>query len=182
MNSEFFFSYNDWSTMAKKKTVYHTIYPSCVNAMKGRKSFSKVSLWYVSKTKEKCVRAIKRGKVFQCVYVLNEFLSTCVLWCMRTWNVISEWCWVKEFSQACIYILKGVTMMPPSGKYIKLREDDPRGRFFWWLFGFYDIPTFVGYLMPNPFYTNNQFYFKQFRLAWVHSLIVKNISISSYSI
>ena len=31
------------------------------------------------------------------------------------------------------------------------------------------------------FYTNNQFYFKQFRLTWVHSLIVKNISISSYS-
>ena len=27
-----------------------------------------------------------------------------------------------------------------------------------------------------------QFYFKQFSLAWVHSLIVKNISISSYSV
>ena len=24
--------------------------------------------------------------------------------------------------------------------------------------------------MPNLFYTNNKFYFKQFRLAWVHSL------------
>ena len=34
--------------------------------------------------------------------------------------------------------------------------------------------------MPNPFYTNNQFYFKQCRLEWVHSLIVKNISISSF--
>ena len=32
------------------------------------------------------------------------------------------------------------------------------------------------------FYTNNQFYFKKFSLAWVHSLIVKNISISSYSV
>ena len=32
------------------------------------------------------------------------------------------------------------------------------------LFGFYGISTFVGYLMPNPFYTNNQFYFKQFSL------------------
>ena len=32
------------------------------------------------------------------------------------------------------------------------------------------------------FYTNNQFYFKQSSLAWVHSLIVKNISISSYSV
>ena len=36
-----------------------------------------------------------------------------------------------------------------------------------WLFGFYDISTFVGYLMPNPFLNNNQFYFKQFSLAWV---------------
>ena len=32
------------------------------------------------------------------------------------------------------------------------------------------------------FYSNDQFYFKQFSLAWVHSLIVKNISISSYSV
>ena len=38
--------------------------------------------------------------------------------------------------------------------------------------------TFVGYLMPNPFFnTNKQFYFKQVNLAWVYSLIVKNISI-----
>ena len=32
------------------------------------------------------------------------------------------------------------------------------------------------------FYTNNQFYFKQISLTYVYSLIVKNISISSYSI
>ena len=38
-----------------------------------------------------------------------------------------------------------------------------------WLFGFYGISTFVGYSMPNPF-LNNQFYFKQFSSAWVHSL------------
>ena len=50
-----------------------------------------------------------------------------------------------------------------------------------WLFGFYGISTFVGYLTPNPF-LYNQFYFKQFSLAWVHSLIVKNIFISSYSV
>ena len=42
-----------------------------------------------------------------------------------------------------------------------------------WLFGFHGISTFEGYLMPNLFYTNNQFYFKQFSLASVHSLIVK---------
>ena len=38
-------------------------------------------------------------------------------------------------------------------------------RFVGWLFGFYGISTFVGYLMPNPFYTNKQFYFRQFNLA-----------------
>ena len=32
------------------------------------------------------------------------------------------------------------------------------------------------------FNANSQFYFKQFSWAWVHSLIVKNISISSYSV
>ena len=41
-----------------------------------------------------------------------------------------------------------------------------------WLVGFYGISTFVGYLTPKPFYANDQFYFKQFSLAWVHSLIV----------
>ena len=54
-----------------------------------------------------------------------------------------------------------------------------------WLFGFYGISTFVGlfnYIMPNPFLNKNQFYFKQFNLAWVNSLIIKNISISSYSV
>ena len=36
---------------------------------------------------------------------------------------------------------------------------------FVYLLGFYGIPTIVGYLMPNPFYTNKHFYFKQFSLA-----------------
>ena len=31
-----------------------------------------------------------------------------------------------------------------------------------WLFGFYDVSTFVGNLTPNPFYSNSQFYFEQF--------------------
>ena len=42
-----------------------------------------------------------------------------------------------------------------------------------WLFDFYGISTFVGYLMPNSFLYNNQLYFKQFGLVAVHSLIVK---------
>ena len=41
------------------------------------------------------------------------------------------------------------------------------------LFVCYGISTFVGYLMPNPFYSNKYFYFKQFHLGKVHSLIVK---------
>ena len=44
------------------------------------------------------------------------------------------------------------------------------------------ISTFEGYFTPNPCYANNHFYFKQFSLAWIHSLIVKNIYISSYSV
>ena len=38
---------------------------------------------------------------------------------------------------------------------------------------FYGISTIVGYLMPILSFTYKQFYFKQFRLAWVHSLNVK---------
>ena len=45
-----------------------------------------------------------------------------------------------------------------------------------WLFGFYDISTYVVYLTQDPFL------YKQFSLAWVHSLIVKNIYITSYSV
>ena len=51
-----------------------------------------------------------------------------------------------------------------------------------WLVGFYELSTIVDYLMPNPFLYKNQFYFKQFSLAWVHSFNVKNISISNYSV
>ena len=45
-----------------------------------------------------------------------------------------------------------------------------------WLVGWLD---FMAY---QPFYTNHQFYFKQFSLAQIHSLIVKNISISTFSV
>ena len=45
---------------------------------------------------------------------------------------------------------------------------------------------YLGFMAYQPlcqihFYTNNQFYFKQFSLAWVYSLIVKNISIKLFS-
>ena len=41
------------------------------------------------------------------------------------------------------------------------------------MFVCYGISTFVGYLCQIHFYTNKLFYFKQFNLALVHSLIVK---------
>ena len=44
------------------------------------------------------------------------------------------------------------------------------------VFWVYGISTFVGYLMPNPFF------FKQLSLPQVNGLIVKNISIWSYSV
>ena len=38
-------------------------------------------------------------------------------------------------------------------------------RLIWFgLVWFYDISTFVGYLMPNPFLYNKQLYLKQFSL------------------
>ena len=64
------------------------------------------------------------------------------------------------------------------GNDIKPSDGDAPA-FVGWLVGFYGISIFVGYLTPNPFYVNNQFYLKQFSLARLHSLIVKNISISN---
>ena len=52
-----------------------------------------------------------------------------------------------------------------------------------WLVGLiYGLSTFVGYLTQIHFYVNDQFYFKQFTLAWVHISIVKSISISNNSV
>ena len=52
-----------------------------------------------------------------------------------------------------------------------------------WLVGwFLCLSSFVSYLMPNPLHTNEQFYIKQFSLAYRHSLIVKNISIKLFSL
>ena len=51
-----------------------------------------------------------------------------------------------------------------------------------WLSGFYGKSAFLGYLTPNPFYTNIQFYLKQFSLAWVHSLIAKTFLFQSIQI
>ena len=55
-------------------------------------------------------------------------------------------------------------------------------RLIGWLVWFYGISTFVGNLMPNPFlFQTIQFSIRtQFKCKY--SLIVKNISISSYSV
>ena len=47
------------------------------------------------------------------------------------------------------------------------------------------VVSWLGFIVISRrihFYVNNQFYFNQFSLAWVHSLIVQNISILNYSI
>ena len=46
------------------------------------------------------------------------------------------------------------------------------GSFWFILVGFYSTTIIVSYFMPNPFYTYKQFYFKQFSLAQIHSLIL----------
>ena len=56
-----------------------------------------------------------------------------------------------------------------------------------WLFGFYGISTFVGYLMPNPFFMKIVlFQTIQFSISTQfkckYRLIVKNVSISSFSV
>ena len=54
---------------------------------------------------------------------------------------------------------------------------------FIWVFVFYGLSNFEGFFnVKSIFYANIQFFFKQFSLAWVHSLIIKDISISSYSV
>ena len=52
---------------------------------------------------------------------------------------------------------------------------------FGWL-GFMAYQTFVGYLMPNPLLCKRSVLFQTIQSEWVHNLIVKNISISNYSV
>ena len=50
------------------------------------------------------------------------------------------------------------------------------------LFEFYGISTFVGYLMPDPFFFQINNSISNNPLLHKYSLIVKNISISGYSV
>ena len=51
-----------------------------------------------------------------------------------------------------------------------------------WLGSLWHINLCIFFNTKSIFYANIQFYFKQFNSAWVSSLIVKNTSISSYSV
>ena len=75
-----------------------------------------------------------------------------------------------------------------SGSYRQKNKNLPRLHLFnhiGWVIGCLGFmayqPLYVIYHQIH-FYANSQFYFKQISLAWVDSLIVKNISISSYSV
>ena len=67
----------------------------------------------------------------------------------------------------------------------KEETEENHGKKVGWLVGWFILmayePLQVIYCQINV-HTNNHFYFKQFSLEWVHSLIVTNISISSYSV
>ena len=54
--------------------------------------------------------------------------------------------------------------------------------FLFFYFNDLSIGWLVGWLGLRHINLCSQFYFKQFSLAWVYSLIVKNISISNYSV
>ena len=47
------------------------------------------------------------------------------------------------------------------------------------LIWFYGISTIVGHIMPNPFYTYKQFYFKQFSLAGVQFFVYTQLKVKT---
>ena len=101
-----------------------------------------------------------------------------IAWCLR--HPFLEECWQRQGIFVPAMHLSFSSYLAHTNKKGLL----PYSNLVIWfgLVWFYGISTFVGYLTPNPFYVNNQFSLKQFGLAWVHSLIVKNISISTYSV
>ena len=68
----------------------------------------------------------------------------------------------------------------PSWKRKAVKFTNNVSWFVVWVFMAYNLLEVI--YRQIYFYVNNQFYFKQFSLTLVHSLIVKNISISSYSV
>ena len=72
----------------------------------------------------------------------------------------------RRFFQAAIVsiLLYGCTTWTLT-KWLEKKLDGNYTRIWFGLVWFYGISTFLGYLTPNPFYVNNQFYLKQFGLA-----------------
>ena len=68
---------------------------------------------------------------------------------------------------------KVLSLTKPKGKLYKTKNDNMKKK---------SPRNYITIKCQIHFYTNNQFYFKQFSLAWVHSLIAKKISITSYSV
>ena len=121
-----------------------------------------------------CVTSCLCGEIVKHIRILNKntwyHITVCKLFVLNrnTWYLVTV-CKLFIFDRNTWYhrtVCKIFVLDRNTWYHIK----------FGWMVGFYGISTFVGYL------TNNQFYFNQFSLAWVHSLIGKNISISSYSV
>ena len=83
-------------------------------------------------------------------------------------------CWCISKDKVINYVIQRclITGHTTGGWPAKTNTYQLFGGLVSWLVGFNCISTFVGYILPNPFFTNN-FYFKQFSLTEIHNLIVK---------
>ena len=131
------------------------------------------------KTKAEKFCVCERESMLVCVCVCvceTENVSVCV--CVRACVCVCGCVLPKVF----LYIFNQRAKKTKAEKLYVYERVSMFDCLFVCLFRFYGISTFLGYLKLNPFYTNKLFYFKQSSLASVHSLIVKNIYISSYSV
>ena len=117
--------------------------------------------------------------IYICVYAFTQLLRTSSLRHKVSFISGVEHVWIQRFSFFWVRCYTKIRYSQPLHWFINLRT--VFAHLLGWLVGLYGISTFIGYLTPNRFYAYRPFYVKQFSLAWVHSLIVKNISISSYS-
>ena len=108
-------------------------------------------------------------------YLLSLLSHLCSLHCLLAVNLLT---WATK-------IICGVdVLIPPPNRVQSLVNSYQRLK-KWYLvviWVLWHINLCRLFNAKSIFYTNNQFFLKQFSLAWVHSLIVKNISISSYSV
>ena len=67
-----------------------------------------------------------------------------------------------RFKSICRNVGKGIAPSPTAQCFNYRERNLSVGLEYVCLFGFYGMSTFVGCLIPNHFYFNKQFYFKQF--------------------